>query len=150
PPSALHTALPIGRRPRWDWGGPAAVLAVAAATRLVGLGHPEQLVFDETYYVKDAYALSQLGYEARWPDDANDSFAAGSPDVHYTTGSFIAHPPLGKWIIAAGMAVFGADDAFGWRIGMAVVGILLVALTMLVRSEEHTSELQSRENLVCR
>lgn len=116
----------------WDWGGPAAVLAVAAATRLVGLGHPEQLVFDETYYVKDAYALSQLGYEARWPDDANDSFAAGSPDVHYTTGSFIAHPPLGKWIIAAGMAVFGADDAFGWRIGMAVVGILLVALTMLV------------------
>lgn len=116
----------------WDWGGPAAVLAIAAATRLIGLEHPQQIVFDETYYVKDAYALAHLGYEARWPDDANAAFAAGDPDTYYTTGSFIAHPPLGKWIIAAGMAAFGTDSAFGWRIGVAVVGILLVALTMLV------------------
>jgi len=119
-------------RRAWDWGAPAAVLAVAAATRLVGLDHPHQIVFDETYYVKDAYTLSHLGYEARWPDKANESFAAGDPDVYLTDGSFIVHPPLGKWIIAAGMAVFGTDSAFGWRVGIAVVGILLVALTMLV------------------
>jgi dolichyl-phosphate-mannose--protein O-mannosyl transferase len=116
----------------WDWGGPAAVLAIAAATRLIGLDHPHDIVFDETYYVKDAYTLSHLGYEARWPDGANDSFEAGDPDVYLTDGSFVVHPPLGKWIIGAGMAVFGTDSAFGWRVGMAVVGILLVALTMLV------------------
>lgn len=116
----------------WNWGAPAAVLGIAIATRTVGLGHPEQIVFDETYYLKDAYTLSQLGYEARWPDDANASFEAGNPGVHFTTGSFIAHPPLGKWIIALGMMAFGADNPFGWRIGMAVMGVLLVALTMLV------------------
>src|SRR5690606_40180779 len=32
----------------------------------------------------------------------------------------------------------------GWR------SVLITALTLPVRSEEHTSELQSRENLVCR
>ncbi|PZQ90767.1 MAG: phospholipid carrier-dependent glycosyltransferase [Leifsonia xyli] len=119
-------------RRAWEWGAPAAVLAVAAATRLIGLDEPHKIVFDETYYVKDAYTLSHLGYEARWPDTANDSFEAGNPDVYLTDGSFVVHPPLGKWIIAAGMAAFGTDNAFGWRIGMAVVGVLLVALTMLV------------------
>src|SRR5690606_10734949 len=104
-----------------------------------GLEHPQQIVFDETYYVKDAYALAHLGYEARWPDDANAAFAAGDPDTYYTTGSFIAHPPLGKWIIAAGMAAFGTDSAFGWRVGVAVVGILLVGLTMLVARHLFTS-----------
>ena len=49
-------------RRAWDWGGPAAVLVIAAATRLVGLDQPHQIVFDETYYVKDAYTLSHLGY----------------------------------------------------------------------------------------
>ncbi|MFT4028778.1 MAG: phospholipid carrier-dependent glycosyltransferase [Protaetiibacter sp.] len=119
-------------RRAWDWGGPALVLAVATATRLIGLDQPHQIVFDETYYVKDAYTLSHLGYEARWPTDGNASFEAGDPDVYLTDGSFIVHPPLGKWIIASGMALFGTDSAFGWRIGIAVVGILLVALTMLV------------------
>jgi dolichyl-phosphate-mannose--protein O-mannosyl transferase len=121
-----------GARRAWEWGAPAAVIAVAAATRLIGLDHPHQIVFDETYYVKDAYTLSHLGYESRWPDGANDSFASGDPDVYETGASFVVHPPLGKWIIAAGMAAFGTDSAFGWRIGMAVVGVLLVVLTMLV------------------
>src|SRR5690606_12363918 len=93
-------------RRAWDRGAPATVLAVAAPTRHIGLEHPQQIVFDETYYVKDAYTLSPLGYEARWPDVANDSFASGDPDVYLTDGSFIARPPLGKWIIAAAMAAF--------------------------------------------
>jgi Predicted membrane-bound dolichyl-phosphate-mannose-protein mannosyltransferase len=121
-----------GARAAWLWGGPAVVTAVAAATRLVGLGHPDTLVFDETYYVKDAYTLSQLGYEGSWPADANRAFNAGNADVFQTTPSFVAHPPLGKWIIAAGLAVFGADDPFGWRVAVAVTGILLVVLTMAV------------------
>ena len=121
-----------GARRAWEWGAPAAVVAVAAATRLIGLDHPHQIVFDETYYVKDAYTLSHLGYESRWPDGANDSFATGDPDRYLTDASFVVHPPLGKWIIAAGMAAFGTDSAFGWRVGIAVLGVLLVVLTMLV------------------
>src|SRR5690606_40906433 len=42
----------------------------------------------------------------------------------------------------------------GWRLGAfeaAVVGVTkAVVATLCHRSEEHTSELQSRENLVCR
>lgn len=115
----------------WRWGAPAAVTLLAAVTRLANLGHPPTLVFDETYYVKDAYTLSQLGYESSWPKGANDEFNAGNPDVFHTTASFVVHPPVGKWIIAAGMALFGADDPFGWRFSVAITGILLVVLTMV-------------------
>jgi dolichyl-phosphate-mannose-protein mannosyltransferase len=118
------------KRRVWRWGGPAVVTAVAAATRLIGLGHPEVLVFDETYYVKDAYTLSQLGYEGSWPKDPNVAFNAGDPSGFLPAASFVAHPPVGKWIIAAGLALFGADDTFGWRVSVAVFGILLVVLTM--------------------
>lgn len=124
-------STPAARR-AWRWGGPVAVTAVAAAARLVGLGHPDELVFDETYYVKDAYTLAQLGYEGSWPAGANAQFNAGDPGGYLTTASFVAHPPVGKWIIAAGMAVFGADDPVGWRVSVAIAGILLVVVTMAV------------------
>jgi dolichyl-phosphate-mannose-protein mannosyltransferase len=121
-----------GLRRGWAWGGPLVVTAVAAATRLAGLGHPSTLVFDETYYVKDAYTLLNLGYEGSWPGESHSDFNAGDPDGYDAAASFVAHPPLGKWIIAAGLAVFGADDPFGWRIGVAIAGILLVVVTMLI------------------
>lgn len=119
-------------RRAWEWGAPAAVLAIAAAARLIGLDHPHELVFDETYYVKDAYSLSHLGYEARWPTDANVLWASGHPGSFLDEPSYVVHPPLGKWIIAAGIAAFGAENSAGWRIATALAGILLVALTMLV------------------
>lgn len=121
-----------GARLAWKWGGPALVLIVAALLRLVGLGHPHELVFDETYYVKDAYTLWQLGYEGSWPADANASFNAGRPEIYLEAPSFIAHPPIGKWLIGLGLAVFGASDPFGWRIAVAIGGILLVLVTMLI------------------
>ena len=89
-------------------------------------------MFDETYYVKDAYTLSHLGYEGSWPADANLSFNAGHPEIYLDSPSFVAHPPIGKWIIALGLALFGAGDPFGWRISVAVCGILLVLVTMLL------------------
>ena len=78
------------------------MLLVAILTRLIGLGHPHELVFDETYYVKDAYTLSHLGYEGSWPADANLAFNAGHPEIYLDAPSFVAHPPIGKWIIALG------------------------------------------------
>lgn len=121
-----------GARAAWTWGGPALVMLVAILTRLVALGHPHELVFDETYYVKDAWTLSHLGYEAAWPADANLAFNAGHPDIYLTSPSFVAHPPIGKWIIAAGMALFGGGDPFGWRVMVALSGIALVLVTMLL------------------
>ncbi len=121
-----------GRRRAWEWGGPIAVTLLAAVLRLWNLGHPHTLQTDETFYVKDAYTLLNLGYEADWPDEADARFNAGETDIFLRDPSFVVHPPLGKWIIALGLAVFGADSSFGWRIGTAVVGILAVLVLTLV------------------
>lgn len=119
--------------PRWRaLAGPVAVTLLAAVLRLTNLGTPRTLVFDETYYVKDAWTLLNLGYEGQWPENADADFNAGRVDGYSTEGSYIAHPPLGKWIIALGLRVFGADDPVGWRISTALVGVLAVALTCLV------------------
>lgn len=120
------------RERAWRWGGPIAVTLLAAVLRLVNLGHPHSLVFDETFYVKDAWTTWNLGYEATWPADADTRFNAGETDIFQTMGSFAVHPPLGKWIIGAGMELFGPGDSTGWRISVAVAGILLVLLTTLI------------------
>jgi dolichyl-phosphate-mannose--protein O-mannosyl transferase len=40
---------------------------------------------------------------------------------------FIVHPPVGKWLIASGIKLFG-DNEFGWRFASAVFGTLLILL----------------------
>jgi len=123
-------------RPRnktlWDWGAPTAVTVLAALLRLWHLGYPHTLVFDETYYVKDAWTLSHLGYEGAWRNGADTAFNAGDPSFWSASPEFVAHPPLGKWLIALGEHALGIQDSAGWRISTAVVGILAVIVLMLI------------------
>ncbi|GAB2468308.1 dolichyl-phosphate-mannose--protein O-mannosyl transferase [Conyzicola lurida] len=130
----------LGRR-LWNWGAPAIVVLVAAVTRLWNLGSPHSLVFDETFYVKDSWTLWNLGYSASWPAEADTSFNAGDTDIFLSDPSFVVHPPLAKWIIGAGMALFGADDSVGWRISTALVGILAVVLLMVIAKKLFDSTL---------
>ena len=120
------------RRRAWAWGGPAIVVLVAAFTRLWNLGNPSSLVFDETFYVKDAWSLWNLGYSAQWPAEADAMVNAGDIDIYLDSPSFVVHPPLGKWIIGLGMHLFGADSSFSWRISTAITGILAVILLMVI------------------
>jgi dolichyl-phosphate-mannose--protein O-mannosyl transferase len=120
------------RQQAWRWGGPIAVTVLAAVLRLWNLGSPHKLVFDETYYVKDAWTLLNLGYESAWPEEPNPAFEAGNVTSYLTDPAFVVHPPLGKWLIALGLSAFGADDSVGWRISTAIAGILAVALVCLV------------------
>jgi dolichyl-phosphate-mannose-protein mannosyltransferase len=120
------------RRRLWTWGAPAIVVLVASLTRLWNLGSPRQLVFDETFYVKDSWTLWNLGYSAGWPAEADASFNAGLTDIYTTEPSFVVHPPLAKWLIGLGMAAFGPDSSVGWRISTAVIGILAVILLMVI------------------
>jgi dolichyl-phosphate-mannose-protein mannosyltransferase len=93
------------------------LLIVAAAARLFRLAEPEELVFDETYYAKDACIY--LGY---------------SPDACGLTGNSeqsYVHPPLGKWLIAGGIKVFG-NDSFGWRMSALVFGVALIFVVYLL------------------
>jgi dolichyl-phosphate-mannose-protein mannosyltransferase len=110
------------------WLTTVVVCGLAAAVRLPALDRPHELVFDETYYVKDAWTLLQLGYEAQWPDDPNPAFEAGDVMSFTTEPSYVVHPQVGKWLIALGLRVFGAQDLIGWRISAAVAGILCVVL----------------------
>lgn len=104
---------------------------LAFALRVVNLGSPRYLVFDETYYAKDAYSLLKFGYERDWPDaaQANASITAGTPDVMKEGPAFIVHPPLGKWLIGLGEQLFGMNS-LGWRFSACVFGALLVMVTI--------------------
>ncbi len=119
----------------YGWLIPVFVTVLAAVLRLWNLGHPHELVFDETYYVKDAWTQWSLGYAATWPEGANERFAAGETDIFSTDPSFVVHPPLGKMLIGIGMWVFGPDSSFGWRISAALFGTACVlVLYLLARS----------------
>ncbi|WP_353827134.1 dolichyl-phosphate-mannose--protein mannosyltransferase [Agromyces sp. SYSU T0242] len=124
--SGLHSTP--RRRALWTWGGPIAVTLLAAVLRFWNLGHPQAIVFDETYYVKDAWTLLANGYESSWPEGANEDFARGDTDVFGDDPSYVVHPPLGKWMIGLGMALFGADSAFWWRASTALAGTAAVFL----------------------
>ena len=112
----------------WGWLGPLLVAVVAGVIRFVNLGTPSTLVFDETYYVKGAYTLLNLGYEADWPDEPNPAFESGNQDSFLTAADYVVHPPVGKWMIALGMWLGGAENAWAWRLASAVVGVVAVFL----------------------
>lgn len=116
----------------YSWLAPLLITVLAAVLRLWNLGHPHALVFDETYYVKDAWSQWNLGYAATWPEGADARFAAGETDIFTTTASFVVHPPLGKYLIGVGMWLFGPDNSFGWRISTALAGTALVLVLFLL------------------
>lgn len=108
------------------------VTLLAGFLRFYNLGYPNHLVFDETYYVKDAWTLWNKGFEANWPSDPNPAFISGAVNSFLQTGAFIVHPPLGKWLIALPMALFGPQNSWTWRYSVAILGTLAVLLLMLV------------------
>ena len=108
------------------------VLVLAALLRLANLGYPKSLVFDETYYVKDAYTLWQAGHELQWTKDVNNQFIAGDFSGVTEAPEFVVHSPLGKWLIGLGMQIFGPANPFGWRIIPALAGIASVWLLYLI------------------
>lgn len=111
------------------WTVTIGITVLAFLIRFHNLAYPRNLVFDETYYAKDAWSLLQFGYERAWPDDANDAVVAGNPNVYLDNAAFIVHPPLGKWLIAIGEWMFGMNS-FGWRFMACVFGALLVFMTI--------------------
>ncbi len=92
---------------------PAAIapLLIALASfvlRLMNLGSTKGYIFDEVYYVDGARDLLKYGVEV----------TGSNPE-------FIVHPPVGKWLIAAGIAILG-DNEFGWRFATALIGTILI------------------------
>lgn len=107
---------------------------LAFFTRFWNLNHPRELIFDETYYVKGAYSLLTQGFEGAWEgEDANTHFLNGDYSSALTTNpDYVVHPPLGKWLMAIGQALFGTDNGLGWRFTTAALGVASVLLIVYV------------------
>ena len=124
----LPSRLPSRVVTRNGWIATVVTTLIAAFTRLWNLGSPHEIMFDETYYVKDAYSIWHLGYEGTWAQNANASFVRGNFSTLSPEASFVVHPPLGKWLIATGMELIGPASSWGWRLAVALAGIATVFL----------------------
>ncbi len=86
PPTGWRDRTPT----QWLWLVvlPTIVVLLAGGLRFHRLGEPERCYFDETYYYYDARDYLEYGTET----------------------SFAVHPPVGKWLIAAGIGAFGVGE----------------------------------------
>jgi dolichyl-phosphate-mannose-protein mannosyltransferase len=100
----------------YSWLVTALITGVAAILRLVGITHPKGYIFDEVYYPTDAWDMLQHGVE--WDEKTNGP-------------AYVVHPPLGKWLIAAGEKVFGNNE-LGWRFPAAIAGTLMILILIRV------------------
>ena len=129
-PERLYPPMPSSG---WrGWIGPLLAMVVGGIIRLVDLGRPHGIAFDETYYPKEAISYLRHAYEVQLVDNANDILLASSGDwrtlpIFKDVAEFVVHPPLGKWTIAAGEYIFGATP-FGWRFAVAVLGTLSILM----------------------
>lgn len=119
------------------WILPLIITAIGGVMRLWNLGWPNQIIFDETYYAKDGWSMWVYGWEHVWKDgdSVSNPPLAGSGAfgrdgaTHFTCNpscqEFVAHPPVGKWLIGAGEQVWGLNPV-GWRLMEAVLGTLAI------------------------
>ncbi len=96
----------------WGWIATIGVALIAGILRFWRLGDPDSIIFDEKYYATEAQDYLRYGVEF--------NAEVGTPE-------FVVHPPVGKWVIAFGEALFG-NDAFGWRFSAALLGTLSVLM----------------------
>lgn len=93
---------------------PIVIALISFFLRTFNLGSIKTFIFDEVYYVDGARDLLAQGVEVAGPNS-----------------EFVVHPPLGKWMIASGIKLFG-DNPVGWRIATAFVGSLMILLIGLI------------------
>jgi dolichyl-phosphate-mannose-protein mannosyltransferase len=117
----------------WGWLGPLLVTAFGTFLRFDRLRVPRALIFDETYYAKDAWSILNHGVELNLVGNANTLIQAGHTNIFApcngtsACGEYVVQPEVGKLLIAAGEWLFGLNS-FGWRFASAVFGSLAILL----------------------
>jgi dolichyl-phosphate-mannose--protein O-mannosyl transferase len=134
----LLTPMPDGRW--WGWIGPLLVTIFAGFLRFNRLSVPHAVIFDETYYAKDAWSILKHGVEwnivsnpanyAQNANYANDLILAGHTSIFQACsgtgcGEYVVQPPVGKLLIAVGEWLYGLTT-LGWRVAPALFGTLAV------------------------
>jgi len=93
---------------KWEYTWLCLLVVVTLALHFSIIERPKEPIFDEQHYVKDARMILEKHTTER-----------------------VEHPPLGKLIITAGMAVFG-DNPMGWRFFSVAFGTASVVLFYLI------------------
>jgi dolichyl-phosphate-mannose-protein mannosyltransferase len=132
----LVTPMPDDRL--WGWIGPLLITLFAGLLRFNRLSVPNAVIFDETYYAKDAWSILRHGVEWSWvspahdPGYANGQVIAGHFSEHLFQacpgagcGEYVVQPEAGKLLIAAGEWLYGLTT-LGWRFAPAVFGTLAI------------------------
>jgi dolichyl-phosphate-mannose-protein mannosyltransferase len=132
--SRLLTPMPDDRL--LGWIGPLLVTLFAAFLRFNRLSVPHAIIFDETYYIKDAWSILQHGVE--WcivsktnnANYANNLILSGHTNIFQACtgagiGEYVVQPPVGKLLIAVGEWFFGLTT-LGWRLAPAFFGSLAI------------------------
>ena len=131
----LITPMPDDRL--WGWIGPLLVTLFAALLRFNRLSVPNAVIFDETYYAKDAWSILKHGVEWYWvanpknnPNFVNDQVIAGHTNLFAACsgtgcGEYVVQPEVGKLLMAAGEWLYGLTT-LGWRLAPAVFGSLAI------------------------
>jgi dolichyl-phosphate-mannose-protein mannosyltransferase len=135
PALRARLASPMPDDRLWGWIGPLLVTVFGGFLRFYRLGVPRAVVFDETYYAKDAWSILQHGVEWYYRSDANTLILQGHtansslfmPCSGTSCGEYVVQPEVGKLLIAVGEWMFGLDS-FGWRFSSAVFGTLSILL----------------------
>ncbi|HEY1666352.1 MAG TPA: phospholipid carrier-dependent glycosyltransferase, partial [Trebonia sp.] len=132
----LMTPMPADRL--WGWIGPLLVTLFAGFLRFNRLSVPKAIIFDETYYAKDAWSILKHGVEWNWvsvssnPNYVNNQVVSG----HFSNslfqacsgsscGEYVVQPPLGKLLMAVGEWMYGLTS-LGWRVAPALFGTLAI------------------------
>jgi dolichyl-phosphate-mannose-protein mannosyltransferase len=133
----LMTPMPDDRL--WGWIGPLLITLFAGFLRFNRLSVPNAIIFDETYYAKDAWSILKHGVEWNWianptnnANFVNNQVVAG----HFSSslfqacsgsscGEYVVQPPLGKLLMAVGEWLFGLTS-LGWRVAPALIGTLAI------------------------
>jgi dolichyl-phosphate-mannose-protein mannosyltransferase len=119
----------------WGWVGPLLVTLFAAFLRFYRLSVPDAVIFDETYYVKDAWSILKHGVEWNIINStyANPDILRGNDNIFALPcsgsgcGEFVVQPPVGKLLIAVGEWLYGLTS-FGWRFAPALFGTLAILI----------------------
>ena len=93
---------------------PILIALASLLLRLIDIASIKSLIFDEVYYVDGARDFLKFGVEV----------SGSEPE-------FVVHPPIGKWMIASGIKIFG-DNPLGWRVATAVIGSLMILVVALI------------------
>jgi dolichyl-phosphate-mannose--protein O-mannosyl transferase len=124
----------------WGWAWPLLITVFAGTLRFIRLSSPDSVIFDETYYAKDAWSILKHGVEWNWvnpypttdPGYANNQIIAGHFSEHLFQacsgagcGEYVVQPEVGKLLIAVGEWMYGLTT-MGWRFASAVFGTLAI------------------------